>query len=418
MGEHGPMTEEQGKVLAFARSADVVELRHLRSFVAVAEELNFRRAAERLYVTQPALSRQISTLERLVGCQLLRRSTHHVELTLAGEALLDRSRHVLREVDETLTAVQSIGGEISERIIRMWQPVSAGQAELAAMDEQRAAYERMLAHAEVPPGIRVAPRNARGVPALMVGKDVAEPPAVLYLHGGGMVFGSAFGYSPLAGALAQAVDGAVLVVDYRLAPEHAYPAALDDACAAYRWVLELGTDPAQLVIAGDSVGAGLGLAALLRLRAERVPMPAGAVLLCPSVDMSAYGRDDAPADGGLQAMIELGRACVDAYLAGHSSLDPLVSPLHGDLAGLPPLLIQAAGQDPLSDHAVALHESARRQGVESDLRQYPVDAHAFQLFWSFLPEASEAIEEVGAFVGARTRSSTRPRPGRSGHEAD
>src|ERR687885_1492047 len=115
--------EEAGRVLAFPRAPEAIELRHLRAFVAVAEELNFGRAAERLYITQPALSRQIRALEQLLGCELLRRSTHRVELTVAGEALLDRVRPLLREVDATVSTVQSLGGELVERAARLWEPL-------------------------------------------------------------------------------------------------------------------------------------------------------------------------------------------------------------------------------------------------------------------------------------------------------
>src|SRR5918998_1871485 len=111
---------EEAEVLAFPQAAEAIELRHLRAFVAVAEELNFGRAADRLHISQPALSRQIRALERLLGCELLRRSTHRVELTLAGEALLDRSRPLLSDVDAAVSAARSVGGELVGRIARLW----------------------------------------------------------------------------------------------------------------------------------------------------------------------------------------------------------------------------------------------------------------------------------------------------------
>ena len=122
--------------LSFPTAPDAVELRHLRAFVAVAAELNFGRAAERLYITQPALSRQIRALEKALGCELLRRSTHRVELTLAGEAMLDRSHDVLRGVDEAVAAAQSVGGELAERVERLWAP-------LAGIDGPRGAARRL-----------------------------------------------------------------------------------------------------------------------------------------------------------------------------------------------------------------------------------------------------------------------------------
>jgi acetyl esterase/lipase len=384
-------------VIAFPGAADAIELRHLRSFVAVAEELNFRRAAERLYITQPALSRQIRALERLVGSQLLRRSTHRVELTLAGEALLERAHRLLREVDDAVLAVQSIGGEIAARIMQLWQPVGEQAADHGDVQELRTAYEAMMAHVDVPDGVHVRPINAGGVPALLVAKEPTDPPGVLYLHGGGYVLGSAFGNRPLAGALALASGIGVLVVDYRLAPEHPFPAALDDAHAAYLWMLERVADAAQLVVAADSVGCGLGLALLLRLRDDGVPLPAGAALLCPGVDATLSTLEGEAADR-LHMYVQVTRRCMDMYLAGHSERDPLVSPVLGDLTGLPPLLIQAAAGDMWLGDAQALHERAQECGVPTEMQLYPVDAHVFQLFWSFLPEAADAIEAAGRFI--------------------
>ena len=225
------MSGVSARVLKLPAAGSAVELRHLRSFVAVAEELNFGRAAERLYITQPALSRQITGLEQAIGCELLRRSTRRVELTLAGKALLERARPLLRDADDAVLAVQSLSGEIVARVAQLWQPVGdQGDLEL-----QRAAYESLLAHFDVPSGVQVRPVNAGGVPALVVAEDPAATPGVLYLHGGGFVMGSAFGVRPLAGALAMAAGRGVLVADYRLAPEHAFPGALDDAYAAYEW---------------------------------------------------------------------------------------------------------------------------------------------------------------------------------------
>ena len=117
------MDDDHATVLPFPHAPEAIELRHLRAFVAVAEELSFSRAAERLYLSAPALSRQIRALERLVGCELLRRSTHSVELTLAGEALVERARGLLRDVDEAVLRAQAVGGELVGRVARLWEPV-------------------------------------------------------------------------------------------------------------------------------------------------------------------------------------------------------------------------------------------------------------------------------------------------------
>jgi epsilon-lactone hydrolase len=388
----------QARALAFPAAADGVELRHLRSFVAVAEELNFGRAAERLYITQPALSRQIRALEQAVGCELLTRSTRRVALTLAGEALLERARRLLRDADEAVLAAQSVGGEIMARVARLWQLV--GDRAGDGLEEQRVAYETLLSHFEPPAGAQVRPTTAGGVPSLVVAEDPGAAPRVLYLHGGAFVLGSAFGHRPLAGALALAAGCGVLAVDYRLAPEHPYPAALDDALAAYRWLLERGGGPGELVVAGDSTGAGLALALLLRAREAGLPLPAGALLLCPAPDLEAPTYQ--PGDDPRQRVVgEFWRGGIDAYLAGHSPRDPLVSPLRGDLAGLPPMLIQAATGDLLAGESKALHERAREHGVDAQLELYPVEAHVFHLFWPFLPEAADALETAGRFIRER-----------------
>src|SRR6188472_4219413 len=150
-------------VVALPQAPEAIELRHLRAFVAVAEELNFGRAAERLYITQPALSRQIRTLERLLGCTLLRRSTHRVELTIAGDALLDRVRPLLREVDATVSTVQSVGGEHVERVACLWEPLAQAVAADVDIQQQCMAYEKMLANFEPPPEATVTATNANGV---------------------------------------------------------------------------------------------------------------------------------------------------------------------------------------------------------------------------------------------------------------
>jgi len=421
-----------GEVLAFPQAPDGVEVRHLRAFVAVAEELNFGRAAARLYVSQPALSRQIRALERLVGCELLRRSTHRVELTVAGSALLDRARRLLADLDEAIATTQSVGGELANRMATLWAPV----LELASADQDieamRTAYEEFLAQAQPPEGVTVIPAHAGGVPALCLrppresgvaasssaryagGPDTpaarpaaanaaasspARPaagvgePAMLFLHGGGFAVGSAYGYRALVGALVAAAGVPAVVPDYRLAPEHPFPAALEDALSAYRWLVEQrGAD--RVVLVGDSVGGGLCCSLLLTLRDEGLPLPAGAVLLCPAVDLVTTSTDDEEQDAAL-------RRTSDAYLSGHPADDPLVSPLRGDLTGLPPLLVQTATGDFVLPEARRLVEKATAQGVDARLELYPADTHVFHVFWSFLPEATDALQQAGAFIRER-----------------
>ncbi|MGH3151796.1 MAG: alpha/beta hydrolase fold domain-containing protein [Streptosporangiaceae bacterium] len=361
----------------------------MRAFVAVADELNFGRAAARLYLSQPALSRQIRALERLVGCDLLRRSTHRVELTIAGEALLDRARTLLRDVDEAVSATRSVGGELLARIARHWE--SFAEVSPADLQELRVAYEGLHGQFEAPPQIAVRSVNAGGVPGLLLTPPAEERAALLFLHGGGHVAGSAFGYRPLAGALADAAGTGVVVPDYRLAPEYPFPASVEDAVRAYRWMLDRGAS--RVIVAGDSSGCGLVLSLLLNLRQQDLPMPAGAVLFCPWVDLQPAGRDR-PA----HEMDDIRDAAAGLYLAGHPADDPLLTPLTADLTGLPPLLIQAATGDPLLDEARQLADHAADCGVDARFELFSVDTHDFHIFWSFLPEAAQALRQAGQFA--------------------
>jgi monoterpene epsilon-lactone hydrolase len=382
------------EVLPFRSAPDGVEVRHLRAFVAVAEELNFTSAAARLYLSQPALSRQIRALERLLGCELLRRSTHRVELTVAGSALLDRARRLLGELDEAIAATQSVGGELANRMATLWAPVLETASADRDIQEMRDAYEAFHAQSPVPEKVEVRPVTAGGVPSLALGVDGDDGPGILFLHGGGYIVGSAYGYRPLAGALVAAAGVGAIVPDYRLAPEHPFPAALEDALSAYRWLAEQRGE-AGIVLAGDSAGAGLACSLLLTLKAQGLPLPAGAVLMCPAVDLTTESMlgSAAPPDA-----MQVTRRAIEGYVGGHPPDDPILNPLLADLTGLPPILAQAATEDYVLPEARRLVEHAREQGVDARLELYHADTHVFHVFWSFLPEAGDALQRAGEFI--------------------
>ena len=389
--------QETGHLLPFPQAPDGIELRHLRAFVAVAEELSFARAADRLYVSPPALSRQIRGLEQLIGSELLRRSTHRVELTIAGEALLERAKEILRGVDQAVVATLAAGGEALARITRLWEPMTGLLESDDTVEEARAAGEAMLAQFPPPPGVDVRPANAGGVSALLVSRAPDTAPAVLYVHGGAFVSGSAFGYRTNAGALALAAQTGVLVPDFRLAPEHPFPAPLEDCLSAYRWLLKR-TDSERVVVAGDSSGASLVLSMLLTLKGSGEPLPGGVLLQCPVVDLSLRLASTPADDPVAVATNEWLRRITALYLGEHPPDDPVLDPLSADLSGLPTMLIQAATGDGRLADAKALTKRARAYGVDARLELFPVDAHGFHLFWSFLPEAADAIEAAGTFV--------------------
>jgi epsilon-lactone hydrolase len=382
---------ERGEVLAFPQAPDGVEVRHL---------LNFNRAAARLYVSQPALSRQIRALERLLGCEVLRRSTHRVELTVAGSALLDRARRLLADLDEAIATTQSVGGELANRMASMWAPVFEVASADRDIQEMRAAYETFLAQFEVPESVDVRPVNAGGVSSLALSPKGTEDAAILYLHGGGFIVGSAYGYRPLVGALVAAAGVGALVPDFRLAPEHPFPAALEDALSAYRWLVEQ-RNAAEIIVAGDSAGAGLACSLLLTLRAQDLPLPAGAAFLCPGVDPTGGAMLAAAPEGRPPEELTNIQRSAAAYLAGHPADDPIVNPLHADLTGLPPLLAQTATGDVVLAESRLLVERAVAHGVDAQLEVYTADTHVFHVFWPFLPEAADALNQAGNFIRAR-----------------
>ena len=398
-----------GKVLVLPPAPDAIELRHLRSFVAVAEELNFGRAATRLYLSQPALSRQVRSLERLVGCDLLRRSTHRVELTLAGDALLDRARRLLTDLDDAVSATRSVGGDLERRLATVWEPISDLTAAAPDLQALRDACERLHGQFETAPGTAVRPVIAGGVTSLLVGPRPQEQPTVLLLHGGGGVMGSAFGYRHLASALAAAADTGVVVPDFRLAPEHPFPAALEDALRTYVWMLDCGVPPERIVVAGDSAGGGLAMSLLTTLRRQGVLLPGGSLLLCPAIDLAFPDDVELPDEPQPAVSLTQLRSFGAAYLGDTAPDDEVVNALRAELTGHPPLLIQAGTGDVLGKDAHRLAEHARDCGVDVTFELYPAATHDFHVFWSFLPEASDALEQAGAFV---RRSHARATPGR------
>lgn len=382
--------------LPFPGARDGIELRHLRAFVAVAEELSFARAADRLYVSAPALSRQIRGLEQLIGTELLRRSTHRVELTVVGDALLDRARRLLVDVDEAVSTAMALGGELLGRVARVWKPQEGLYGVEPLLDDARAASEAMHSRIAQPAGTEVRPVIAGGTPSLLVTPPGITEATVLHLHGGAFVTASAYGYRPHGGALALSAQTGVLLPEFRLAPENPLPEGLEDSLAAYRWLLARGVPPERLTLSADATGASIALSLLLTLKAQHEPIPAKLVLFCPWVDLQPARED--PAAGPQVFNLDAARRCAAMYLGDHPPRDPIVDPLAADLSGLPPMLIQTATGDARLTDSRRLAARARDHGVDARLRLFPIDAHAFHLFWSFLPEAADAMDAAGAFI--------------------
>jgi len=269
-----------------------------------------------------------------------------------------------------------------------------------SITEMRAGMEAMAGAAVIPADVKREQVNAAGVPAEWVVAENVDPDRViLYLHGGGYVIGSINTHRELGSRLSRAAAARVLLIDYRLAPEHPHPAAVDDAVAAYRWLLSLGVNPSRLAIAGDSAGGGLTVATLVAVRDAGLPMPATGVCLSPWVDLEGIGESmttKAAADPMVQRDGLLKMAA--AYLAGQHPRTPLASPLYADLSGLPPLLIQVGTAETLLDDSTRLAERARKSGVHVTLEPWEDMIHVWQAFASLLPEGRQAIDRIGEFI--------------------
>jgi monoterpene epsilon-lactone hydrolase len=228
--------------------------------------------------------------------------------------------------------------------------------------------------------------------------DAPDDKAILYFHGGGFRIGSVSSHRDLIAQIVLASGCRVLAINYRLAPEHRFPAALDDALAAYGWMLGQGLEPANIAFAGDSAGGNLVLAAMLALRERGRPLPVSAVLMSPWTDLAATGASyvsRAEADPIHQRPMIL--ALAKNYLGGQGDpCDPLVSPLYADLGGLPPLLIQVGDRETVLDDSVAFTDLARAAGVDVTLEVWDDMIHVFQMFE--LPQARQAIASSAGFL--------------------
>ena len=271
-----------------------------------------------------------------------------------------------------------------------------------SLSETRAGFEQMAAAFPVEADVKTEAVDAGGVKAEWVttpGADAGR--AVLYLHGGGYVIGSINTHRSLAGRLSRAAKARVLLIDYRLAPEHPFPAAVDDSVAAYRWMLSTGLKPARIAVAGDSAGGGLTIATLVAIRDAKLPLPAAAVPISPWVDMEGIGESmqtKAAIDPMVQraGLLEMAKT----YLGGKDPRSPLAAPLYADLTGLPPLLIQVGTAETLLDDSTRIAERARKAGVKVTLRPWENMVHVWHMFAASLDEGQQAIEEAGEFIRA------------------
>ena len=268
------------------------------------------------------------------------------------------------------------------------------------ISDRRHGFEMLVKQIGGDTKANVVPLSAEDVPADWVtAPDAAEDAALLYLHGGAYVVGSTTTHRELAARISLAAACKVLIIDYRLAPESPFPAAVDDAASAYRWLVSQGFDPARLAIAGDSAGGGLAVATLVSLRDSGVPLPACAVCISPWVDLECTGESmvgKASVDPMITRQGLLESAAL--YLDGARPHSPLAAPLYADLYDLPPLLIQVGTSETLLDDSTRLADRARAAGVQVELDQWEEMIHIWPIFAPVLPEGQQAIDRIGEFV--------------------
>ena len=278
-----------------------------------------------------------------------------------------------------------------------------GKPENPTVAEMRARIAEVGERFPAPAEAEVTPVTVAGRPAeWVVASGSGADRAVLYLHGGGYVIGSCDTHRNLAYNLSAASKARVLLLDYRLAPESPFPAAVEDAVAAYCWLLDEGFAPGRLSIGGDSAGGGLTVAALVALRYRGQPMPAAGLCLSPWVDMEGVGASmTAKEDEDPTLNHEVLLWFSERYLAGADARAPLAAPIYADLTGLPPLLVQIGTAEVLLDDSLRLAECARAAGVDVSLDVAYEMMHVWHLFEPVLDEAGEAIARAGAFLRGR-----------------
>jgi epsilon-lactone hydrolase len=270
----------------------------------------------------------------------------------------------------------------------------------ASVERMRGAMEKVSEH--VARDVKCEAVSAGGVPAeWIVPPNAANDRVILYLHGGGYVMGSINTHRAMIARIARASEAKALALNYRMAPEDPFPTAVDDATAAYRWLLAQGYKPGKIVISGDSAGGGLTLATLLALRDAGTPLPAAAVPISPWADLEGTGASvetRAAADpmvdkAGLLRMAQM-------YAGDSDPKNPLISPIYADYKGLPPMLIQVGDAEILLDDSTRVAERARAAGIKVELEAWPELFHVWHVFAKILPEGQQAIDRIGEYVRA------------------
>jgi monoterpene epsilon-lactone hydrolase len=296
---------------------------------------------------------------------------------------------------------------MNSEIAHIRKTIAQSPPTAGSFEDRRARWEPLFHKiCPIPAGTAIASIAAggpRGEWVTTADVSTTEPNVLFYIHGGGFTAGSAAAYRGLSSHLSAATGCRVLAVDYRWAPEEPFPAALDDCVAAYRWLVSAGgAMPRKVVLVGDSAGGNLVAAMLLALKQDGDVLPAAGVCLSPIFDLALTGesvitraeRDPMILSSSLQK-------CSSAYRGNSDPLSPLMSPLYGDLSGLPPLLLQCGSEEMLRDDSVRLAAKAKAAGVDVTFEEWDEMVHVWHLFADRLADGRKALARVGEFVRAR-----------------
>jgi len=276
------------------------------------------------------------------------------------------------------------------------------------VEESRKALEVLGSLVKIPKDVKIEPVDINGMKAIWISAPESlsdSDKVVLYLHGGGYISGSFISHQDLAMRIGRAAKARVLLIEYRLAPEHPFPAAVEDAIKSYKWLIEdQKISPSKIVIAGESAGGGLTLVTLIRLRDDNIRIPAAGVCLSPWTDLALTGESlyrNAKADPFLQYYDMVFMA--ELYVGDNDPKNPYISPLYADLHGLPSILIHVGTAEIIEDDSVRFAEKAKKMGVDVQLEVFEDMIHAFQAFSAWAPEGQEGIDKIGAFIRAKLK---------------
>jgi acetyl esterase/lipase len=278
--------------------------------------------------------------------------------------------------------------------------MNAAEPDSRPIEVQRRVWEEAVVNMPLPPTVTRHTQSWGGVACELVYHRQRDPEKVLlFLHGGGYVQGSCITHRPLAAQLSLATEIAVLLVDYRLAPEHPFPAAVEDSVKVFQALLASGKSAANIAIAGDSAGGGLAVSTLLTLRDQAIPLPYAAALLSPWTDLTVSG-ETIQTRAAVEPLVQAWdlQHCAAQYIGAGNLRDPIASPCFADLQGLPPILIQVGDHEILLSDSLRLAENARTAGVVVEVDVWEEMWHVFPAWAPDLPEGQQAIERIGAFL--------------------